>query len=218
MLEAAITSPWVYLVVFAVALLDAFFPLVPSEATVITAGVFAAHDGEPILVAVIAAAAIGAFIGDHVSYWIGNRTGTGIGRRLNPGTRLRSAFDWAARALAARGGSVLVVARYIPGGRTAATLTMGAMGYPRLRFAAFDAIAAASWAVYATALGYLGGAAVVHDPLKGMLLGFALATIVTVAAEVLRRVRRIGPSAASGVGGGRDRSASIRRVGSRSRS
>jgi membrane protein DedA with SNARE-associated domain len=45
-------SEWSYAVVFGVALLDGFFPLVPSETTVIAAGVLAAHGdtalGEPL--------------------------------------------------------------------------------------------------------------------------------------------------------------------------
>jgi hypothetical protein len=51
LLESAITSPWVYLALFAIAVLDGFFPVVPSETMVITAGVFAAS-GEPNLAAV----------------------------------------------------------------------------------------------------------------------------------------------------------------------
>ena len=38
-LNAVSGSDWSYLIVFAIAMLDAFFPVVPSEATVIAAGV-----------------------------------------------------------------------------------------------------------------------------------------------------------------------------------
>jgi membrane-associated protein len=190
MLEAAMTSPWVYAALFAAALLDAFFPIVPSEAMVITATVFAAQRGEPNVVAVIAVMAVGAIIGDHIAYWIGSRVGTRILRRPAPGTRLRAAFDWAQSALSVRGGSLLIVARYVPGGRTATTLTMGAIGYPRRRFAVFDTLAAAAWALYASMIGYLGGATFAHDTIKGLLFGLGLATGVTVLVEAGRRIRR----------------------------
>lgn len=185
LLESAITSPWVYLALFAIAVLDGFFPVVPSETMVITAGVFAAS-GEPNLAAVIAVAALGAFLGDHISYAIGRRVGAGLMR----GGKRRKAFEWAANALAVRGGLLLVVARYVPGGRTAATMTTGAVGYPLRRFTAFDALAAGSWALYSALVGYLGGAAFEHDKLKGLLFGLGLAFGVTVLVEVVRFIRK----------------------------
>lgn len=191
MLEAAITSPWVYVALFAAALLDAFIPVVPSEAMVITAAVFAAQGGEPNVVAVIAVMALGAIIGDHISYWIGARYGAGIKTRLAPGSRSRVAFDWAENALSVRGGLLLVFARYVPGGRTATTVAMGAIGYPRRRFAVFDALAAGAWALYAAMLGYLGGAAFQQDTVKGLALGLGLATGVTVLVGAIRHVRRV---------------------------
>lgn len=185
-IHEAINSPWVYVAILVVAAVDAFFPVVPSETAVITVGVFAASTGSPNLALVIAAAAAGAFVGDHISYLLGR---TSIGRfRDRPKTR--AVFDWADRALRERGGLVLVIARYIPGGRTATTVTAGAVGYPRQRFAFFDGIAAISWGCYATAIGYVGGVAFENDPIRGLLLGFGIAIAVTVVVEVIRYVRK----------------------------
>lgn len=72
--DTAVTSPWFYLVLFAVAAIDGFFPVVPSESLVITAGVYAAS-GEPRLGWVVVLAALGAFTGDHVSFLVGRRAG-----------------------------------------------------------------------------------------------------------------------------------------------
>jgi membrane protein DedA with SNARE-associated domain len=189
MLEAALSSPWVYLVLFGVAVLDGFFPLVPAETLVITAGAFAAR-GEPSLVWVIAVAASGAFVGDNVSYQIGHLLGRSGLRRLPQGSRRRAAFEWTGRALAKRGGLVIAAARYIPGGRTAATLTAGAVGYPWRRFVLFDAIAAASWGVYSGLIGFLGGATFRDDPVKGLLLGFGVAAGITGLVEAVRYLRQ----------------------------
>ncbi|MER7134084.1 DedA family protein [Streptosporangium saharense] len=185
-IHQVMTSPWIYLALFALAMLDGFFPIVPAETSVITAGVFAASTGAPNLWLVIAVAALGAFAGDHISYAIGRTTNS----RLRGGRRSGKAIAWAERALHERGGLVLVVARYIPGGRTACTLTMGAVAYPRRSFALFDALATVSWAIYSGLIGYVGGAAFENDPIKGLLLGLGIALTITAVVEVVRFTRR----------------------------
>nr|WP_074319062.1 DedA family protein [Micromonospora cremea] len=189
LLHQTMSSPWVYLAIFAIAVLDGFFPVVPSETAVITAGVFAAS-GAPYLPAVILVAAAGALVGDHVSYAIGRSGGTRLLDRLPPDGRRRAAVERARRGIANRGGLILTVARYVPGGRTAVTLTMGAVHYPRRRFLAFDALAAGSWGLYSALVGYLGGLAFEQDPLRGLLLGLGLALTVTMVVEVVRWLGR----------------------------
>ncbi|HUR03562.1 MAG TPA: DedA family protein [Nonomuraea sp.] len=181
LVQQMMSSPWLYLALFALALLDGFFPVVPAETSVITAAVFAAS-GQTNLALVIVVAALGAFAGDHVSYLIGKKSGGRL--------RDRKAFVWAANALAERGGMVLVVARYIPGGRTATTLTMGAVRHPLRSFTFFDAIAAASWAVYSGLIGFFGGMAFENDPIKGLLLGLGIALSITGLVEAVRWSRK----------------------------
>jgi len=195
LVEGAMASPWVLLALFAFAAIDGFFPAVPSESLVVTAGVFAAS-GEPSLPLVIAAAALGAFTGDHVSYLVGRKAGGRLTRRLRPGTRKQAAFAWAGRALDERGGTILVVCRYVPGARTAVTLTAGAVRHPLRSFSFFDGIAALSWGTYSALVGYLGGAAFEDDPLKGVVLGLGLAISVAAAVEVVRHLRRRPPALA----------------------
>jgi membrane protein DedA with SNARE-associated domain len=166
-----------YVALFALSLLDGFFPVVPAETAVITAAVFAA-DGETNLALIIVVAALGAFAGDHVSYLIGRKAGGRL--------RERKTFVWAARTLAERGGMVLVAARYIPGGRTATTLTMGAVRHPLRSFTFYDAIAASSWAVYSCLIGFFGGMAFEDDPIKGLLLGLGIAVSITGLVEIVR--------------------------------
>ena len=188
--EGAMASPWVLLALFALAAVDGFFPAVPSESLVVTAGVFAAAAGEPSLPLVVAAAALGAFAGDHVSYLAGRHARGRLLRRLPPGTRRSTAFAWAGRTLAERGGTIIVVCRFIPGARTAVTLTAGAVRHPLRSFTAFDAVAALSWGAYSALVGYVGGAAFEDEPLKGVLLGLGLALTVAGAVELARHARR----------------------------
>ena len=189
LIEGALSSPWGLLALAAVAAVDGFFPVVPSESLVVTAGVFAAS-GDQTVALVIAAAALGAFTGDHVSYAVGRLAGDRLTGRLRAGTRRAAAYGWARSILAERGGTVIVVARYVPGGRTAVTLTAGAVHHPLSSFTLFDGIAAASWATYAALVGYLGGAALEDEPLKGVLLGLGLALSVACAIELVRHARR----------------------------
>ncbi|MEV1008393.1 DedA family protein [Streptomyces sp. NPDC049881] len=197
-IEEFVSTPWVYLALFVVAKLDGFFPVVPSETLVVTLGVFAATDGAPNVGLIILVAALGAFTGDHISYFIGRKSGARIYSRLKPGSRTQRAHDQVGNLLERRGGLMLIVARYIPGGRTAATLTTGATGYPLRLFSRYDAIAAVSWAVYSAGIGYLGGHAFEDNPLRGVALGLGLALAITVLHEGVRLLRhRISAGRAS---------------------
>ncbi|MEV4540333.1 DedA family protein [Micromonospora echinaurantiaca] len=193
LLRETVASPWVYLVLFGVTAVDAFFPAVPGEAAVITAAVLSAG-GHPDLAWVIVAAFLGALAGDHISYAIGR--GARPLARLRRDGRRRASSEWARRAVERRGGLILTTSRYVPGGRTAVTLTMGAVRYSRRSFLLFDAVGAFSWAVYCALLGYFGGLAFERDPVRGVLVGVGLSVVITLLLEAARRLRhRRGPAA-----------------------
>ena len=178
-------SGWAYAILFLLAFLDAMVPVVPSETSVITAGVVASSGDLSVSLVVLAAAA-GAFAGDNATYLLGRRYGTRIEARFFSGERGRKQIQWAERQLDERGGELIAVGRFIPGGRTAVTLSAGTLGYPWRRFALFDAGAALLWALYATLLGYFGGRAFEHAPWKGLLLALAVAFAVAGAIELTR--------------------------------
>ncbi|MGH8876910.1 MAG: DedA family protein [Stackebrandtia sp.] len=184
------STPWIFALVFAIAFIDGFFPVVPGETTVIAAGAFGASSvtGDPNIALIIAVAALGAFGGDHVSYAIGRYAFGPIARRMKPGTKKKKAFDWAHDSLEKRGGIVLVVARYIPGGRTAITITSGAVRYSLRRFSFFDSIAAVSWALYSGLIGFLAGQTFQGRPLLALGLGFVIAISCAVIIELVRYI------------------------------
>lgn len=182
-------SGWAYLILLLFAFLDALVPIVPSEASVITAGVVASS-GDLSLPVVIAIACMGAFLGDNTGYLLGRRYGTRITERFFSGEKATRRVEWAERQIRERGGELILVGRFIPGGRTLVALTAGTAGYVWRRFAALDAIAALAWALYAALLGYFGGRAFENQPWKGLLLAFGLALSVTAITEGVRRVRR----------------------------
>jgi membrane protein DedA with SNARE-associated domain len=184
-----LSSPWAYAIVLGIAAIDAVFPAVPSESLAITAGVLSGV-GKLHLAPSIAAAAIGAFIGDTTSYMIGRTFGRRAQRRLFHGRRATKALEWAERQLGERGGYLIVVARFVPGGRTATTFTAGLVHFPAHRFLAFEAIAATVWACYAVLLGYLGGRAFEQQPILALGVALAIAFGITLLVELGRRLRR----------------------------
>jgi membrane-associated protein len=180
-------SPWTYAFLFGVAALDVVFPLVPSETSVILAGVLAAT-GDLVLALVIATAAAGAILGDNSAYVIGRTAGERLVARFFKGER-RKRVDWAEKQVEERGGYLIVIARFIPGGRTAVTLACGLLEMRWHRFIRYDVVAGVLWASYAALLGYWGGRTFEKNPLYGFLIAFAVALAITGAVEVYRRLR-----------------------------
>jgi membrane-associated protein len=182
-------SGWAYPLLLGICLGDAVFPALPSETAVIVCGIQAAR-GQLSLGWVIACAAAGAFVGDSTSYAGGRWLGRPIVGRFFSGERAQERLDWAKRFLKERGSYVLVVARFIPGGRTATTFTSGLV---RLRwltqFAPYIFVAAVLWASFAALLGYVGGRMFEDQPIYALLLALGIAALFTVGAETLRRVR-----------------------------
>ncbi len=184
-----LSSPWAYAIVFGIAALDAVFPLVPSETIAITSGVLAGL-GDLELHLAIPAAAAGAILGDSTSYTLGRTIGQPARRRLFHGERATRALAWAERTLHERGGYLVVVARFVPGGRTAVTFTAGLVRFPAGRFLGFAALAGIAWASYAVLLGYLGGRAFEEQPLLALGVALGIAFAVTAAVEGWRHLRR----------------------------
>jgi len=183
-------SEWSYLIVLGVALLDAFIPVVPSETVAISAGVLAAS-GDLNVGLVIVAASAGACAGDNVSFGIGTWVGEHTLKRWFGAGKAHRRLLWAEKQLDERGGYLIVIARFIPGGRTATTFVCGYLPTFRWRrFIVFDVLAAAIWGSYTGLLGYFGGKSFEEAPWKGLLLAFAIASGIAVSVEIARHVRQ----------------------------
>jgi len=184
-----LSTPWSYAVIVGIAALDALVPIVPSETLAITGGVLASL-GELHLGTVIAAAAVGAFVGDSSAYLLGRKVGPRARERLFHGRRARRVLVWAEKHLAERGPYLILIARFVPGGRTATTFTAGMVRFRAVVFFPIAAVAACSWAGYAVLLGYYGGRAFEERPLLALGVALGIAFGVTGAVELTRKVRR----------------------------
>jgi membrane-associated protein len=181
-------SPVTYAVVAAISAVDAFFPLVPSETAVITAGMLAAS-GDLWIYVLLPAAAIGAFAGDNITYAVGATLGERASGKLLSGEKGKRRLDWAQRQLDDHGALVIVAARFIPGGRTATTFAAGTLDLTWRRFAVYDAVACALWATYCVTIGYLGGSTFRKETWKALALGFGIALAVAGLIELARRIQ-----------------------------
>jgi membrane protein DedA with SNARE-associated domain len=182
-------SPLTYLIALIASGGDVLFPVIPSETIVITAGVLAAQARLHIWL-LIPAAAVGAMIGDNIAYLLGAKVGDPIVRRVLRGENNQARLRWAEGAVRGHGTVVVVVGRFIPGGRTATTIACGTLQLPWRRFIAADAIAAVLWAVYASMLGYLGGQAFRDSVWKPLAVSLGIAALVTLGIEGWRRIQK----------------------------
>ena len=166
---------WSYFVIFGVALVDAFFPLVPSETTLVIGGTFAAA-GDLNLLLVILAGAAGAIAGDNISYGLGNWAGEHTVKRWFRSEKAHKRLEWAERTIDERGAYIIILGRFIPGGRTAVTFSAGYIPtFPWRRFILYDIPAGLIWGTYGALLGYFGGKTFENNPLWGVALALGIA-------------------------------------------
>jgi membrane protein DedA with SNARE-associated domain len=137
------------LVVFAAPLIDSVVPVLPGEVVVAGAATSVAGGSLP-WPAVVGIAAAGSLIGECVVLALARRmTGTARGDRIaasSKAARVRWFLDrW--------GLGAVVVARFLPGGRTAAAATFALRRVPATGFVVAAAIGSLLWAGYLVGIG-----------------------------------------------------------------
>jgi membrane-associated protein len=189
-----------YVIAIGVPALDAVIPVLPSESVIIALGVATAGSADPRIALLIACSALGAFIGDNLSYLIGQRFGPRVEHRFFRGEKGARRRAWAERSLERFGMQLIVVCRFFPGGRTAVTLCCGIVGYPRRRFVVATALAGLIWASYSFFIGRLGGKAFQDAPWVGFAVAFGITVVISGLVELIRRIvsRRRGATTSAG--------------------
>jgi membrane protein DedA with SNARE-associated domain len=160
LLDYAAEHPALLLVcVLVFALVDAALGIgafLPGETAVVFAAMALAHNPWQIAAAVVAAA-VGAFLGDHIGFLVGRHLGDRIGQTSF--VRRMGAERWdQARRFVARRFWLVVVARLLPSVRTLVAAAVGASTMRYARFASACALAAVLWAT----IWVVGGALVGH--------------------------------------------------------
>jgi membrane protein DedA with SNARE-associated domain len=179
------SSPWFYAIIFVIALLDSVLPIVPSETLVIIGGVSAGL-GELWLPLVIVCGVTGAFIGDNLSYFIGREASDWVMRRQTRTEKGAQRMAKVVEQVYERGGLLLVTARFIPGGRTALTLSCGVTRQPRRWFVGWVTVATVIWGNYAALLGFIGGKSFEENHTLAFVIAFVTAFSITALIELIR--------------------------------
>ncbi|OIJ86184.1 DedA family protein [Streptomyces colonosanans] len=155
------SSLWIYPVVAVSVLLDVFLPLLPSGILVITAATAAAAGSAvahvPDVLGLLLCAATASVLGDLVAYRLAWSGGARLDRAIARSRRLTSAQERLGAALARGGGTLVILARFAPAGRSVVSLGAGAARRRARDFLPWSALAGVTWAGYSVALGYFGG-------------------------------------------------------------
>ena len=183
------TSPWLPLVMLASAVLDGFFPPVPSEMILVAAAAAASTGNVSVIVLVSLVGAIGATVGDNIAYEIGRRVGTTRFRWMRK-PRVIAALERSRRSLMHRGTPLLLGARYIPVARVAVNMSAGALSYPRRRFVPLSIVSGIGWAGYNAVIGIVAGQWLQGQPLLSAAIGVVFALLVGVVIERIGTLRR----------------------------
>jgi membrane protein DedA with SNARE-associated domain len=184
LLETA-ASPWAVLMILVFCALDGFFPVVPSETLVVAVATVSWTTGSPALFAVIAAATVGAWAGDTITWCIGRRFGMTPFAWMR-GPRFMRIAARAQEGLRKRPAVLLITGRFIPVARIGITLAAGAT-LPIRRFLPLSAISALTWTTYTVSTAIAAGALLHEYPLAAAaaavtaacLTGFAIDRLVS---------------------------------------
>ncbi|OLT48797.1 hypothetical protein BJF85_11865 [Saccharomonospora sp. CUA-673] len=188
LLQSHLNDPWLWLLVFLFAGVDALLPFMPSEATVITLAVLLGPGDLTGLLTLVVVSALGAWTGDCCGHWLGRTFGTRATARLLRKERGRRNYEWATKKLHRHAVVLIIAGRYIPGGRAASALATGTLRYPFGKFALLALIGTTLWSIYAVLIGAAGAATFADDPVAGLVVASAVGLLLTVLIEVGRRL------------------------------
>jgi membrane protein DedA with SNARE-associated domain len=182
---------WAVLVVVA---LESMGMLLPGETILVAASVYAGTTGGLHLALVIAAAAVGAILGDNLGFMIGRYGGTRLLVRVERLFHLDPrVLQYAQLYFARHGNKTVFLARFISPLRVTVALLAGSNHMPWGTFWLWNLLGGIIWATIFGLLGYeLGN----NLPLLGRILqvsligGILLVALLIVAAVVFIRHRR----------------------------
>jgi len=154
----------------------------PGETTLLAAAIYAGTTHHLSIAGVIAAAAIGAIVGDNLGFWIGRELGYGVLLRYGRYLRLTAPRIKLGQYLFLRhGGKVVFFGRFVAVLRALAAFLAGANRMTWLRFVTFNAAGGVVWAAAYGAGAYLLGEQV-HRVLGPVGMGLLVVTLVLMVA------------------------------------
>ncbi|MFW5824581.1 MAG: bifunctional DedA family/phosphatase PAP2 family protein, partial [Marinobacter sp.] len=166
---------WVSMAIFATALLESLAVagiLVPGVAMLFAIAALAGKSGIP-LTEILVWGAVGAIIGDFLSFWLGRRL-RGRLHQVWPFRRHPYMLRRAEGLFARHGGKSVVIGRFVGPVRPFIPLVAGAFNMPRRRFVLVNIASALVWAPVYLVPGFAVGAALARpEPIPPALYGLA---------------------------------------------
>ena len=153
----------------------------PGESALVAAALYASHHHDQNIVGVVAAAAIGAIVGDNVGYWVGREFGYRLLLRYGAAIGLSTSKIKLGQYLFLRhGGKVVFFGRFVAVLRVLAALLAGVNRMEWHRFLFANAAGAILWAGAVGFAAYLFGRAIldVGKPIGIGLVAICVAVII----------------------------------------
>jgi membrane protein DedA with SNARE-associated domain len=208
---APILDRWGYLAVAGFIGVESFGVPAPGQTIMVAAAIYAGA-GRLNIFGVAAIAFVAAVLGDNVGYWIGVRGGRRLVHRWGKYAFITpERLDKAERFFARRGNRIVVVARFIDGLRQLNGVIAGIMEMPWRTFLIYNAIGAALWVGWWTAVAYVFGTHIVaifdkvHE-YKWWAVGALVVAIVVYVWLHMRHIRRRRAKAALAAAAGAEES------------
>jgi membrane protein DedA with SNARE-associated domain len=177
-----------YSVLFGGVLLGSVVPVVPTGAVVGAAAAVAVTTGSLSLPLVVLVAALGAFVGDVVTFSVCRFGGPAAVRWVARGQhaeRIAEVRDQFRR----HGWQIIVTGRLLPAGRIPVLIAAGALAYPWRRLLPASFAAGLVWAVAYALLGVVSGG-IFDSPLVATLIATLLILLVGVVLNLVSAHRR----------------------------
>ncbi len=174
-----------------------FFPFLPGDTLLISAGLFIATDKlHENLVLVMVLFAVAAFAGNVIGYEIGRAVGTPLMERDGKILKKRY-FEETHEFFERRGNAALVVGRFVAVVRTYVTVVAGIAKMDRRRFLIWSGVGAVAWVLSITLLGYYLGKSVpgLVKHIDILIIGIIALSAIPIAIEWRNRRRRTPTSA-----------------------
>jgi membrane-associated protein len=188
-LLAIASSPWCYVVLAGLLIVDGFFPFVPGETAVVALATLGAAGRGPQEWLVLIVAIAATMLGDGIAFAIGRRTGLSRWSWMRR-ARVQSMFAWAGRGLHGRTILFFVIAKFVPYARVLVTMTGGASRLPIPRYLRASLIAATVYTAYHVFVGTAAGTLFASNPLLATAIAIATVAVLGVVAEMVNRAIR----------------------------
>jgi membrane protein DedA with SNARE-associated domain len=192
--QAALAVSWTdgsslgYPLVFGGVLLGSIVPVVPTGAVVGAGAAVALTTDHLSLPLVVLVAALGAFLGDVVTFTVCRFGGPTAVRWVSRGQHADRVAE-VREQFRRHGWQIVLVGRLLPAGRIPVLLAAGALAYPWRRLLPASVAAALVWSIAYALLGVVSGG-IFDSPLIATLLATALVLLVGVVLNLASSYRR----------------------------